>query len=284
MEAVSARRAMIPEIIPLMATYFKENEAFFTRMVQLDVERGWGFGRDTIGSVLVDGGRIVGFYGLHHSRRPVRGVGRDFLAMFGAVVDPAYRGRGTDMLVEHALGDREANYIAWTANPSMDRRYRRLGFLPQNDGAVLVWPGSTAWTLAAAPFLRRVAPEAFAAAADAATAKIFADHRGGVLREHLFLAFGRPLGLITRRIYHEKRHPVSELCFVNDPELLRRVFEPVRLRVHRRDRTVAMWLNPAETGFRPPFARPAPGQYLYRSPDLGPGEFRALYGELLILE
>jgi GNAT superfamily N-acetyltransferase len=280
MEAVTARRAMIPEISALMATHFKENAAFFARLVNLD----WGFGIDEIGSVLVADGRIVGYFGLHHSRRMVRGQERAFRAMFGVVVDPAFRGRGTSMMTEHALGDPGGNYVAWTANAAMDRRYRRLGFEAQNPEAVLVWPGSSVLTLPAAPFLRRVSPEAFAAAADAATAKVFADHRGGVLREHLFLAFGRPLGLITRRIYHEKRHPVSELCFVNDPELLRRVFEPVRLRVHLRDRTVAMWLNPAEIGFRPAFAQPAPGQYLYRSPDLGPGDFRALYGELLILE
>jgi GNAT superfamily N-acetyltransferase len=279
LEVATARRSMIPEIARLMDAHFKEDAAFFTRLVGLH----WDFGYDEIGSVLTDAGRIVGFFGLHHSRRTVGGTERRFRAMFGVVVDPDYRGRGTSMMTEHALADPDGNYIAWTANPAMDRRYRKMGFQPQNEGAVLVWPGSTALSLAAAPFLRAATPEAFAQAAGPAEAKIFADHRGGLLREHLFTAFGRPLGLITRRIYHRKRHPVSELCHVNDPALLRRVFEPVRLRVHRRERTVALWMNPAETGFRPALAQPAGGAYLYRARDLGPGDFRALYGELLIL-
>lgn len=45
MEAVTARRAMISEISALMATHFKENAAFFARLVNLD----WGFGIDEMG-------------------------------------------------------------------------------------------------------------------------------------------------------------------------------------------------------------------------------------------
>lgn len=278
-EVRSVGRAEAPEAAALMARHFGEDQAFFTRMLGL----GWDFGFDEIGKGLFDGERLVGFFGLHHSRRTVRGQEWRFTGMHGVVVDPGYRGRGTNLLTEHALDDPDGNFIAWTANPAMDKRYRRAGFEPQDPDACLLWPGSTVLTLASTPFLRTSNSAEFDSAVDAATARIFRDHRGTRLREHLFRAFGRPLGLLTRRTYHERRFPVTELAFVNDPQLLRRVFEPVRLQLHRRERTVAMRINPLELGFTPPFARRVGGSYLYRSRHLGPGDFRALYGELLIL-
>jgi len=69
LDAVTARRSMIPEIARLMDAHFKEDAAFFTRLVGLH----WDFGYDEIGSVLTDDGRIVGYFGLHHSCRMVRG-------------------------------------------------------------------------------------------------------------------------------------------------------------------------------------------------------------------
>ena len=279
MEVRSVGRAMAPEVSALMTRHFGLDEAFFRRMLDL----GWGFGFDEIGKGLFDGGRLVGFFGLHHSRRAVRGREWRFTGMHGVVVDPEYRGAGTNLLTEHALADPEGNYIAWTANPAMDRRYRRAGFLPQDSEACLLWPGSAVATLAATPFLRSCSEAEFDGAVDAPTARIFRDHRETRFRQHLFRAFGRPLGLLTRRTYHERRFPVTELVFVNDPALLRRVFEPVRLRLHRRERTVALRLNPPELGFKPFLAQRVGGTYLYRSRHLGPGDFNPLYGELLVL-
>ena len=270
---------MIPDIAALMAHHFQEDVPFFERILSLD----WKFGFEEVGKALLDGARLVGFFGLHHSLRLIRGDVYRISAMHGVVVERAYRRRGTDLLTEAALSDPEGNYIAWTANSAMDKRYRRAGFRVQNADARLIWPGSTAQSLWTFPFLRASDQASFARAVDPSLAKLYEDHCGTRLNEHFFFAFGRPLGLITRRAYHKRKFPISEIAYVNDAALLRKVFEPVRLVIHRRERTVALKINPPELGFAPRFASPIPGTYLYKSAKLGPGDFNLLYGEILIL-
>jgi GNAT superfamily N-acetyltransferase len=279
LQVQSATRAMVPEIAALMAQNFGRDENLFARLIAVD----WGFGFDEIGKVLCDGPKIVGFFGLHHSLSRIRGKEYRITAMHGVAVDKAYRGRGTQMMTQHAVNIPGANYIAWTANAVMDKFYRRNGFHTQNPDACIVLPGTSPASLLAWPFLRRVNVAAFEAEIDPRVGRIFADHRGGLFSEHLFLAFGKPLGLIIRRTYIDRKHPVAELAYVNDATLLRRVFEPVRLIIHRRTRTVAMKVNPAEIGFVPALSRKVPGQYIYKSDTLGPGDFNLLYGELMFL-
>jgi GNAT superfamily N-acetyltransferase len=278
---VRATHAMAGDIVPFLAQIFGGGQELWQQVIGLE----WGFGEDEIGYAMVDGARIVGFFGLHHSVRTIRGRTLQISAMHSVAVHPDYRGGGTSALVEAALRDTDRHYVAWTANPAMMKRYLKAGFRAQNSERCIVFPGASLRTLATWPWLRSMSRAAFDAEVDDETRRIFRDHRGGKrMREHLFRAFGEPLGLIIRRAYDDqRRYPVSEIAFVNNPALLRRCFEPIRLTIHRRERTIAFQINPPELGFRPARAKPSPGVQIFRSPFLTAGDFNQLYGELLVV-
>lgn len=235
-----------------------------------------------LGWMMEAGGRPVGFFGLVYKTRCWEGRAERFANIWGYCCLPDFRKDGAHKrLVREAVADPGLNYTGLTCTQRAFDIYRGLGFGWIDEQRVYSFPGTHPHTLL--PWPRRIGVDRFEALADPGTAALFREHRGHVLREFLFELGGRPLGLVCRRDYHQKRYPVLTVLHVSDKALFRRHFEAVKLACLREGRAAALSLVPHQVGFRPALSVPVPGLQVYKSTHLPREAFDALYSELLYL-
>jgi acetoacetyl-CoA synthetase len=200
-------------------------------------EYGWIDNKPDIGFVLCVGARIVGFLGTIYSRRDL-GSGRSKLVcnLTAWYVEPEYRGWGSFLLVA-ATRDTAVTYTSLTPAPVTTTMLQALGYVPMEKKRFFI-PLLNVRTLKTGDLDFVYESEQLRDLLGEGDRTIFDDHASSDLLHVVVREGGDYCYLIMKRNIRRNWIPVSELLYCNNPRILVRHFERIKLAVLRRHRAI----------------------------------------------
>lgn len=271
-------RADFPAVVECAAHYPGFGSA--TGVFLQRIERGWGAGASSFGSIVETAGRVVGFATAIFLERRLGGETVPFCCLGPWYVLPDHRARSLALMAS-VLTDRTCTYVTMSPNESSVRVLGRFGFAFL-DTEYLVFPP----LLQAATLVRR--PERLTSATADVVALAEATDRT-FIEDHTIYGCNAVLvgrdddyGLVITKRRSLRGRPVSEIVYARNAERIVRSFERVKLKILGLERSIAVMADARILGPRPPRGLRRGRHRMYRSPRFGPAQIDNLYSEIVV--
>jgi hypothetical protein len=199
-----------------------------------------------LGSVVVAAGEIVGFLGAMYSSRLINGQTENFCNLFSWYIEPGYR----RFAVPHLLSlVRRTGYTFTNVTPAdhVIPIFKQVGFKLAEEQRFIFTP-SFGTFFPAKPKVRVLQHnEVTESVLDPENWRIYQDHFG-LSVQRIIVSSGSDVCLIITKRMHwgQLRFPRTELYYVSNREFFARHFNQVLLLLLRRDKTVALHVDPRQ--------------------------------------
>lgn len=268
----------VPTVVRFCAEGFRDDPALFARILSTR----WDPQREDKGAILEDQGRMVGFAIALYSHRILKGVQYKFCALGPWYVLPDYRG-GSLQLMSFLLGQRNYTFTSHSPNAISLAILTRFKF-ERLSSSWYVYPlGVNVLSLVRGGVQIDTDEKSILSRANEQEKCLISDHRAGGCSVVRVSAQGSS-GLVITKRRTLRNIPVSELLYVDDPQLLVRHFERVKWAIALKERTFMLIADSRLMG--PTAPRPILWRErirMFRSEALKADEIDNLYSEVVAM-
>ena len=221
----------VPAVVRFCAEGFRDDPALFARILRPT----WDPQRTDKGAILEDQGRMVGFAIALYSRRILKGRQCKFCALGPWYVLPDYRG-GSLQLMSFLLAQKDYTFTSHSPNAISLAILTRFKFERLSTSWYVYPLGVNMLSLAQGGVKIETTDESILSRVNEQERMLINDHRLGGCSVVRISAEGSA-GLVITKRRTLRNIPVSELLYVEKPQLMVRYFEQVKWAIARKERT-----------------------------------------------
>lgn len=276
---------MFEEVYPLLQQFNRNNPQITRQHWQKLFHQPWRKPGDSIGYVLRDEEKIVGYMGMLWSHRIIDGKPEDFCNLTSWVVKEDYRQKGIALFMP-VLKLKDCTVTIHTPARHVHEFYKRMGFQELETKLKVLYPlPQIKGLLRFHKFRGTTNPQKIEAILKGADAQIYRDHRGHHCRhvviynqdEYCYVVFTRTKG---RKVHF------SDIHYISAPGLFLENLELIKFHLFRINGTLLSLLQSRLVGDADiPHAKTSvyKAPTLYKSSRLKPRQIDNLYSELMLL-